>query len=191
MGICPKIKAGARAFVDKQGKTLNRTLFSSFIFDVVVPHRSMPLFKDRVMEITGQIIQMLPEVTGTGRSGNSWRKQEFILETHGQYPRKVCMSLWGDKIDQFPLQQGSEITASVEVESREYNGRWYTDIRAWKIAPAAPGQGGQAYGGAPLAASGMPSSRPAAGPAAGYGSAGSPLPAEPDYSVQGGDDMPF
>ncbi|MFM7289359.1 MAG: DUF3127 domain-containing protein, partial [Bacteroidota bacterium] len=81
------------------------------------------------MEITGQIIQLLPEVTGTGRSGNSWRKQEFILETKGQYPRKVCMSLWGDKIDQFSLQSGAEITASVEVESREYNGRWYTDVR--------------------------------------------------------------
>ncbi len=86
---------------------------------------------------------MLPEVTGTGRSGNSWRKQEFILETKGQYPRKVCMSLWGDKIDQFPLQTGSEITASIEVESREYNGRWYTDIRAWKVAAA--GVGGPGY----------------------------------------------
>lgn len=143
------------------------------------------------MEITGQIIQLLPEVTGTGRSGNSWRKQEFILETRGQYPRKVCMSLWGDKIDQFPLQSGAEITASVEVESREYNGRWYTDIRAWKIAAAHAGVGPAA------SPSAMASSAPTSGvstPAsASYASSsmGSPLPSEPDYSVQGGDDMPF
>jgi len=130
------------------------------------------------MEITGQIIQMLPEVTGTGRSGNSWRKQEFILETNGQYPRKVCMSLWGDKIDQFPLQTGSEITASIEVESREYNGRWYTDIRAWKVAAA--GVGGP----------GMPP--PQSSPMSmGGGAPVRSLPSEPDYSVQGGDDMPF
>ncbi|MBM3935653.1 MAG: DUF3127 domain-containing protein [Sphingomonadales bacterium] len=139
------------------------------------------------MEITGQIIQLLPEVTGTGRSGNSWRKQEFILETRGQYPRKVCMSLWGDKIDQFSLQSGAEITASVEVESREYNGRWYTDIRAWKIAAAQVGVG-------PVPSSSeMASSRASstAGPTYAAGNMGSPLPAEPDYSVQGGDDMPF
>ena len=121
---------------------------------------------------------MLPEVTGTGRSGNSWRKQEFILETKGQYPRKVCMSLWGDKIDQFPLQTGSEITASIEVESREYNGRWYTDIRAWKVAAA--GVGGP----------GMPP--PQSSPMnMGGGAPVRSLPSEPDYSVQGGDDMPF
>ncbi len=140
------------------------------------------------MEITGQIIQLLPEVTGTGRSGNSWRKQEFILETRGQYPRKVCMSLWGDKIDQFSLQSGSEITASVEVESREYNGRWYTDIRAWKIAAAEAGVGPAA---SPSSMGSTNASSGAAGPSYPGGSMGSPLPAEPDYSVQGGDDMPF
>jgi hypothetical protein len=139
------------------------------------------------MEITGQIIQLLPEVTGTGRSGNSWRKQEFILETRGQYPRKVCMSLWGDKIDQFALQSGAEITASVELESREYNGRWYTDVRAWKIAAAHNGVGPAAP------PSAVPSSGTSSIGNSGYAgsSMGSPLPSEPDYSVQGGDDMPF
>jgi hypothetical protein len=143
------------------------------------------------MEITGQIIQLLPEVTGTGRSGNSWRKQEFILETRGQYPRKVCMSLWGDKIDQFPLQSGAEITASVEVESREYNGRWYTDVRAWKIAAAQTGVGPAAASSAMAPSVVSMGASSVANPSFASGNMGSPLPAEPDYSVQGGDDMPF
>ncbi len=52
------------------------------------------------MEISGNVISILPEVTGQGKNG-TWRKQEFILETDGQYPKKVCIAMWGDKIDQF------------------------------------------------------------------------------------------
>jgi len=55
------------------------------------------------------------------------------LETPGQYPKKVCLHLWGEKVDEHKLSPGDKITASVNVESREYNGRWYTDVRAWKI----------------------------------------------------------
>lgn len=99
------------------------------------------------MELTGNILQVMPEVNGAGRNGNTWRKREFILEIPGQYPKKVCISVWGDKIDQFPLQTGNQVTASIDVESREYNGRWYTEVKAWKVqagqgAPvAAPNQG--------------------------------------------------
>lgn len=85
------------------------------------------------MEITGKIVQILPKVTGTGKSGNNWQKQEFIIEQPGTYPKKVMVALWGDKIDQFNLQNGEEVTASVDVESREYNGRWYTDVKAWNV----------------------------------------------------------
>lgn len=84
------------------------------------------------MEITGKVIQLLPEQSGQGKNG-TWRKQEFILETNDQYPKKVCMSVWGDKIDQFGIAENKEITASINIESREYNGRWYTDVRAWKV----------------------------------------------------------
>lgn len=85
------------------------------------------------MELTGTILQLMPEVNGQGRNGNTWRKREFILEIPGQYPKKVCISVWGDKIDQFPMQQGQQVTASIDVESREYNGRWYTEVKAWKM----------------------------------------------------------
>ncbi|PGH38038.1 MAG: hypothetical protein CRN43_17640 [Candidatus Nephrothrix sp. EaCA] len=85
------------------------------------------------MEVKGKVVQLLPLVTGQGKNG-TWKKQEFILETQAQFPKKVCVSLWGDKAELYQLEIGSVVTASIEVESREYNSRWYTDVRAWKIA---------------------------------------------------------
>lgn len=85
------------------------------------------------MEITGTVVNLLPMQSGQGKNG-TWKKQEFILETPGQYPKKVCLSLWGEKVDETRLTPGEKITASINIESREYNGRWYTDVRAWKIA---------------------------------------------------------
>jgi hypothetical protein len=95
------------------------------------------------MEVKGKVIQLLTPQTGQGKKG-TWRKQEFILETQSQYPKKVCLSLWGDKIDQFKVSTGDVVTASVELESREYNSRWYTEARAWKIVKES---GGQSYEG--------------------------------------------
>ena len=91
------------------------------------------------MEITGKIIKMLPLQSGTGKNG-IWKKQEFILETAGQVPKKVCFSLWGDKIDQFNLKEGEEAEVMFDLESREYNNRWYTEAKAWKIVKKTPGQ---------------------------------------------------
>ena len=93
------------------------------------------------MEITGKVAQMLPVQSGEGKNG-TWKKQEFILETAGQYPKKVCITTWGDRIDQFALKEGEVITASIELESREYNGRWYTDVRAWRVERDRPEQQG-------------------------------------------------
>src|SRR5690606_337485 len=84
------------------------------------------------MEISGTVVSLLPLQSGQGKNG-TWKKQEFILETPGQYPKKVCLSLWGDKVDENRLSPGDKITASINIESREYDGRWYTDVRAWKI----------------------------------------------------------
>lgn len=95
------------------------------------------------MEITGTVVSLLPLQTGQGKNG-VWKKQEFIMETPGQFPKKVCLSLWGEKVDENRLNVGEKITASINIESREYNGRWYTDVRAWKIAKggSAPQQSG-------------------------------------------------
>ncbi|MFN6943899.1 MAG: DUF3127 domain-containing protein [Cytophagaceae bacterium] len=84
------------------------------------------------MELKGKITNILPLQSGQGKNGE-WKKQDFILETASQYPKKVCITVWGDKIDQFDIKEGESLTASIELESREFNGRWYTDVRAWKV----------------------------------------------------------
>ena len=91
------------------------------------------------MEITGKLIQKLPVKSGVSSSGNNWSKAEFVIETVEQYPKKVCANLWGDRaraLDQF--QEGSLITVSFDLESREFNGNWYTDVKAWKVEAATP-----------------------------------------------------
>lgn len=103
------------------------------------------------MQLTAKLIQLMPVQTGMGKNGE-WRKQNIILETDGMYPKKVCMTLWGDKINESVLQVGNILDVSFDIESREYNGNWYTDLRAWKVDPA--GAGGSmppqaAYGSAP------------------------------------------
>ncbi|AFL83542.1 Protein of unknown function (DUF3127) [Belliella baltica DSM 15883] len=84
------------------------------------------------MEINGKIVQVMAEQSGNGRNG-VWRKKDYILETEGNYPKKVALAVWGDKIDQFNLQQGDQVSAGIEIESREYNGKWYTDVKVWKV----------------------------------------------------------
>lgn len=84
------------------------------------------------MEITGKIIEILPENSGEGKNG-TWRSRDAVLETQDQYPRKVCFNLFGDKIDQFKFEKGEMVTVHFDIDSREYNGRWYTNIRAWKV----------------------------------------------------------
>ncbi len=85
------------------------------------------------LEINGRVIKILPEQTGQGRNG-AWVKRDFVIETADQYPKKVCFSTWGDKTNEVnKLSEGEEVTVSFNVESREYNERWYTDLRAWRI----------------------------------------------------------
>jgi len=86
------------------------------------------------MEIKGKIIAALPEQGGTAKAtGKPWRKREYVLETQETYPRKVCFNLFGDRIDQYPIAVGDDVTVSFDLESREFNGRWYTDVRAYKV----------------------------------------------------------
>jgi hypothetical protein len=95
------------------------------------------------MELTGKIIAVLQERGGISKAGNEWKIQEYVLETMEQYPRKMMFNVFGaDRISQFNIQVGEVLTVSFDIDSREYNGRWYNDIRAWKVdrnvaAPAA------------------------------------------------------
>ncbi|MCD7937636.1 MAG: DUF3127 domain-containing protein [Tannerellaceae bacterium] len=93
------------------------------------------------MEVTGKVIAILPPQGGTSKTGNEWKKQEYVIETHEQYPKKICFQIFGaDKIDQAAIQAGEELTVFFDIDSREYQGRWFTNINAWKVERAmAPG----------------------------------------------------
>ena len=84
------------------------------------------------MEIQGKLIAVLDEVSGESSNG-TWRKKEYVIETAGQYPKKVAFAVWGDKINAMTAKIGDTITAHIEIESREYKGRWYTEVKAWKF----------------------------------------------------------
>ena len=88
------------------------------------------------MEIKGKIIHVLPLQEGVSKAGNPWKKQEYVLETFDQYPKKVCFEFFGDKVDQNHAQIGDEVVLSFYLESREYNGRWFTSVRGWKLEKA-------------------------------------------------------
>jgi hypothetical protein len=100
------------------------------------------------LEIIGKLIKVMNPVTGDGKNG-SWTKQEFVVETFDQYPKKVCCSVWGEKVDSLRRYQiGDDVKVSINLESREYNERWYTEVRAWKLDPA--GQQAAPVAGAPV-----------------------------------------
>ncbi len=127
------------------------------------------------MEISGKIIVALPEMSGVSKTGNSWKKREYVLETHDTYPKKVHFDFFGERADQYPLQVGDEITLSFDIESREYQNRWYTSIRGWKAEKVNTAAAAQA---------------PAPGaPAAGFPAPFPPVPATPDLGGSG--DLPF
>ena len=89
------------------------------------------------MELRGKIIQILPEQSGVAKSGNPWRVQPYVLETLDQYPRKVYFEVFGDeRIKNINVKTGDEVVVSFDIESREFNGRYYTVVRAWRVVSA-------------------------------------------------------
>ena len=129
------------------------------------------------VELTGTIVQRLPYEGGTSKAGKEWRKVVFILETQGQYPRKVAISLLNDNIDKYAIQVGKVVTANLEIESREWNGKWYTEVKAWQITypQGKPVATHVATSPQPVATSTQPVATPA------------PAPAQP----QAAEDLPF
>lgn len=84
------------------------------------------------MIIEGKCIVVLPIESGTSKSGNSWQKRNFVIETAGQYPKKVCLQLFGDKVSDCP-NMGDEVKVTFDPESREWQGKWFTQLSAWKV----------------------------------------------------------
>lgn len=86
------------------------------------------------MAIQGKIIVVGAKAEGISKTkGTPWKKQEYVLETSGQYPKKVAFYIMNDKIDQAGIQVGHDVEIEVDAQSREYNGKWYTELNAWKI----------------------------------------------------------
>ena len=89
------------------------------------------------MEIQGKIISALPERSGTSqRTGNAWKLQEFVVETHDQYPKKMAFEVFGeDRLQRFNIQVGQEVNIAFDIDAHEYNGRWFNSIRAYDVRP--------------------------------------------------------
>lgn len=89
------------------------------------------------MQVKGTLLQILKMETGVSKAGKDWKKQDFVIETNEQFPKKVCFTLFGDKISLIEgVTEGSELEVFFSLESRDFNGKWYHNINAWKIERA-------------------------------------------------------
>ena len=98
------------------------------------------------MELTGKIIAVLPAQGGVSqRTGNPWKSQDYVIETQETYPKKCCFNVFGDeKIQEMNIQLGEMLTVSLEINANEYQGKWFNQVRGWKVVRVpAQGQGQQ------------------------------------------------
>ena len=102
------------------------------------------------MEMTGVVIAILPERTGTSVRGE-WKTQSYVIETQEQYPKHLCFEVFGaDRIAQFNIQGGETITVSFDIDARQWQDKWFTSIKAWNVirpGQQQPPQGGYQQGG--------------------------------------------
>jgi hypothetical protein len=87
------------------------------------------------MEIEGKLLQLMPVQTISSQKG-PMKKMDFVIEIELKFPKKVCFALWNDKIDLLKSKAGDKVKVYFDLESREYNGRWYTEAKAWKVEGA-------------------------------------------------------
>lgn len=127
------------------------------------------------MEVEGKIIQKLPPQSGVSKAGNNWSKQEYVLETQEAYPKKIFFSFFGDRANQYPLNVGDTVRLSFDIDSHEFNGRWFTNINGWKAEKIDTTAAQQPTATAPQAVPG-----------------GAPMPPMPDFGGgDAADDLPF
>lgn len=92
------------------------------------------------MEIQGKTVAVLPIESGTSKAGNAWSKQQFVIETKDQYPKKVCFQLFGEERVEMCPKVGDDVCVKFDVNAREYNGRWYTEVNAWSVEVKQPSE---------------------------------------------------
>lgn len=137
------------------------------------------------MELQGKVIAAVPERSGVSARGE-WKAQDFVIETHEAYPKKMVFSVFGDdRLRRFNIQVGQEVLVSFDIDAHEYNGRWFNSIRAYdvrQVDPASVASPTPAYGAAP------------APPTSGVSQPNPVPPASPVPPVTDGDstdDLPF
>ena len=146
------------------------------------------------MELQGKVIAVLPERSGVSARGE-WKSQSFVIETHEQYPKKLVFDVFGaDRLAQFNIQSGEEISVSFDIDAHEYNGRWFNNVRAWNVQHVDPnavaGVGGVQPGGAPFPPVQPAGAQPAAGGSTSPFPPAQPAGAQP--AAEGSaDDLPF
>jgi hypothetical protein len=132
------------------------------------------------MEITGKVVRLGGLTEGTSAKG-PWRKQDLIIETDEQYPKTVCLTCWTNQIDEVQrMVPGQMIKAQIDISSREFNGKWYTDVRVWRFEPVAATAPAAAPQPAAQPVHQTPPAAPAGGPEDYFGS-----------DSNNGDDLPF
>lgn len=139
------------------------------------------------MELQGRIIAALPERGGVSQRGTEWKVQEFVIETHEQYPKKMVFEVFGaDRLSRFNIQIGQEVLVAFDIDAREWNGRWFNSIRAYDVRPYDASQMPQP------AAQPAPMAQPV--PAAAPEGASTAAPAQPSVAAPAADsteDLPF
>ena len=143
------------------------------------------------MDLTGRIIAVLPASSGVSqRTGNSWMSQDYVIEVPGQYPRKCVFRVFGeDRIKQFNIHMGEDLTVSFDIDAHEFNGRWFNDVRAYSVVrgAAVPVAGAAPVAGVP-GADATPFPPQSAAPNA----AAAPFPPAQEPAGDGStDDLPF
>lgn len=134
------------------------------------------------MELQGKVIAALPEKTGVSQRGE-WKVQEFVIETHDAYPKKMVFSVFGaDRLQRFNIQVGQELTVSFDIDAHEYNGRWFNSIRAFDVRQVDPATVGAAQAG--IVPGAVFGAAPAPQPAA-------PQPTAPAPEADPVNDLPF
>ena len=137
------------------------------------------------MDLTGKVIAILPASSGVSqRTGNPWMSQDYVIEVPGQYPKKCLFRVFGeDRIKQFNIQMGEDITVSFDIDAHEFNGRWFNGVRAYNVQR---GAAVPPVAGAPEA-SPFPPQQPM-----GAADATSPFPPAQEPATEGStDDLPF
>ena len=134
------------------------------------------------MELQGKVIAALDPRSGVSSRGE-WTAQDFVIETHDNYPKKMVFTVFGaDRLQRFNIQVGQEINVSFDIDAHEYNGRWFNSIRAFDVRQVDPATVGAAQAGI------VPGAVFGAAPAP---QAAAPQPTAPAPEADPVNDLPF